>query len=60
MKRFTLRIERELLDQIKTVAKREKRSVNKQIVVLMRRYSEKLNKGECSIPSDDSIDADRS
>jgi len=46
MKRFSLRIKKELFDQIKTVAKQEKRSVNKQIIVFVRRYLEKMKKSD--------------
>ena len=46
MKRFSLRIEEDLLDRIKKVAKQENRSVNKQIMLLLRYYLESIRDTE--------------
>ncbi|MBQ6896796.1 MAG: Arc family DNA-binding protein [Oscillospiraceae bacterium] len=37
LKNFTLRIENELLDKLKYISKYEKRSVNSQIIILIKR-----------------------
>ena len=40
-KRFSIRIEETMLNEIRQIAKKERRSVNKQIVFLVRSYMEK-------------------
>ena len=40
-KRFSIRMEETMLNKIREIAKRERRSVNNQIVFLVRRYMEK-------------------
>ena len=41
MKSFSIRMEETMLDEIRKLAKKERRSVNKQIIFLVRSYLEK-------------------
>ena len=41
MKSFSIRMEETMLDEIRKLAKKERRSVNKQIIFLVRSYMEK-------------------
>ena len=41
MKSFSIRMEETMLDEIRKLAKQERRSVNKQIIFLVRSYLEK-------------------
>ena len=40
-KSFSIRMEEAMLNEIRKIAKRERRSVNKQIIFLVRSYMEK-------------------
>ena len=44
MKSFSIRMEETMLNEIRKLAKKERRSVNKQIVFLVRSYMEKHEK----------------
>ena len=43
-KTFSIRMEEAMLNEIRELAKKERRSVNKQIVFLVRSYMEKYEK----------------
>ena len=38
IKSFSIRIDRELLDRLRQIATQEKRSINKQIIILIRDF----------------------
>ena len=40
-RRFSIQMEETMLNEIREIAKKERRSVNKQIVILVRKYLEK-------------------
>lgn len=50
MKSFSIRIDEEMLNKLLVIADYEKRSVNSQIVVLIRRCIERYEQNHSKIP----------
>ena len=46
MKNYTLRIDEDLLNELKYIAKYEKRSVNSQIIILIKKFIADFEKTE--------------